>query len=172
MKYHILLRATHWLMAICILGLIAIGWYMVGLIPEQGKYTFYDWHKTFGVLIILLFPLRVILRRYTSIPPLPEGIDKPTKKLSHIAHKVLYFLMITIPIVGYIYSSSGGYDVPFFGFIVPNVIGKSEWLFALSREVHWISAYLLLILVILHVAAVIKHRFFEGKENDVLNRML
>jgi cytochrome b561 len=42
----------------------------------------------------------------------------------------------------------------------------------LANEAHWISAYALLALVFLHISGVIKHRFFEPKEHDVLKRMI
>lgn len=172
MKYHILLRITHWLMSACILGLIAIGWYMTGLTPEEGKYDFYNWHKTFGVLIIILFPIRVLLRKFTTVPDLPAGIKPAEQKLSHLVHIGLYILMISVPVIGYLFSSSGGHDVPFFNWVVPNVVGENEWLYEITSQAHWISAYALLTLVVLHVAGALKHRFFEAKENDVLRRML
>ena len=172
MKYHILLRATHWLMALCIFGLIAIGWYMTGLTPEEGKYDYYHWHKSFGMLIVILFPIRVLLKRYTHVPPLPDGIKPAEKKLSHIVHALLYVTMVSVPVIGYVFSSSGGYAVPFFELTVPNIIGKNKMLFDLSKEAHWISAYALLALIILHISGAVKHRLFEKKENDVLHRML
>ena len=159
-------------MAICILGLIALGWYMTELTPEQGRHDFYFWHKSFGVLVMVLLPIRMALRHYTFIPPLPRDIKPIEKKASHAGHILLYVLMTAVPVIGYVFSSSGGYDVPFFGPVLPNIIGKHKWLFDISREAHEISAYTLLGMVALHIAGALKHRFFEKPENDVLNRMV
>jgi len=80
MKYHILLRLVHWLMAIA-------GWYMTGLAPEdESRPDFYHFHKSFGVLLLFLFIVRILLRIFTKIPALPETIRPVEKKLSHIAH--------------------------------------------------------------------------------------
>ena len=82
-------------MALCILGLIASGWYMEGLPRDHDlKYTFYDFHKSFGVTVIGLFAYRLILRIFTTIPKTPVGIKPYEKKLSHIAHFLLYVLLI------------------------------------------------------------------------------
>lgn len=159
-------------MAVCIIGLIAIGWYMVDLKPEEGKYDFYHWHKSFGMLLILLFPLRFALRQMTDIPTLPEGIKPQEKTLSRFVHISLYLLMISVPVIGYLMSSFGGYPVKLFMVEVPNMVGKDKSLAMLANEAHWISAYALLALVFLHISGVIKHRFFEPKEHDVLKRMI
>ena len=172
-KYHILLRLTHWTMGLCILGLIGLGWYMVDLKPEEGKYALYGWHKMFGMLIIFLYPIRVLLRWKTEIPELPEGIKPRDRKLSHAVHILLYFGMIAIPVSGYVMSSAGGYPVNFFfGITVPDLIGKNKELGGIAHEAHWILAYSVLAIVALHVAGALKHRFFEPKENDVIRRML
>jgi len=172
MKYHILLRLVHWLMAMCIIGLIIAGWYMTGLAPEdESRPDFYHFHKSFGVLLLFLFIVRILLRIFTKIPALPETIRPVEKKLSHIAHIFLYTLMLTVPVIGYIFSNSGGYDVPLFSIKMPGITDKNKELFDLARQAHWISAYILSGILLLHITAVIKHRFFEPAENNVIRRM-
>lgn len=172
MKYHILLRITHWLMAICLIGLIGMGFYMEGLKPSPDKWKFYDLHKSFGILMIILFVVRIILRKVTAIPAPNENIKPVHRKLSKAVHHTLYLLMIGVPVAGYIMSVAGGHKVPFFGMTVPALFDKNKALGGIAHEVHVYAAYTLLALIVLHLVGVIKHRFFEPPENDVLKRML
>ncbi len=174
MKYHPLLRITHWAMAFGILGLIAMGWYMNTLTPEEGRYDLYDWHKSFGMVVLMLFPLRFILRKITTVPPLPSGIKPIEKKLSHLTHILLYIGMLFVPVIGYVYSTTGGHDVPLFNLTVPAIFSKNKEIFEIAGELHEIAAYTVLGLVALHIIGALKqkHKFFEKPENDVLNRML
>ncbi|MFT9088888.1 MAG: cytochrome b/b6 domain-containing protein, partial [Acetobacter okinawensis] len=69
------------------------------------------------------------------------------------------------------YLQSDG--VPIFIFDITEIIPKNENAFVLFNLLHKISAYTLMVLVILHICGVIKHRLFDRtKENDVLSRML
>ena len=170
-KYHIALRLTHWFMAICILGLIGLGWYMVEFVPDDEQKLFYMWHKAFGTLMIMLFFLRLLLRNLTQVPPLPEGIKSFDRKLSHIVHRGLYVLMIFVPLVGFVMSNTAGYPVWFFGWDVPNPFGENPSVAEVAEELHKIGAYVLLGVLVLHIAGAFKHRLLEGRENDVLRRM-
>ncbi len=171
--YHPYLKLIHWLMALCILGMIASGWYMEGLPREHElKWTIYDLHKSFGVTVIGLFMYRVMLRLFTAIPKTPEGIKTYEKKLSHLVHFLLYGLMIAVPISGYVMSDAGDYGVKWFGFVLPDFIIKNKEIGGIAHEIHEIAPYVLLGLVGLHIAGALKHRFFEPRENDVLGSML
>ena len=54
------------------------------------------------------------------------------------------------------------------GIILPNLISQNIDLAKIFGEIHEISAFSLAGLIALHATAVIKHRFFDQKENDVL----
>ena len=80
--------------------------------------------------------------------------------------------MLIVPLSGYLMSNSFGYEVKFFGILLPFITSINIDNAKIFSEVHEISAYTLAGLIAIHVIAVIKHRFFDQKENDVLNRML
>jgi cytochrome b561 len=172
MKYPLILRFFHWLMAFMILAMIAVGWYMHELAPDSIKYDLYGWHKAFGMLILAFVFVRLLVRFVSKIPALPQGISPIEQKIAKLGHLGLYCLMLFIPIAGYVMSSAAGKDVNFFGLLLPNLIGENEVIKEIAGEVHEILAYSLLALVGLHVLGTLKHRFFDKKENDVLNRML
>jgi len=173
MKYHISLRLMHWLMALIIVGIITIGWYMTGLTTEdESRSDYYFYHKSFGVLILILLVARIFIRKFTRRPSLPENIKPIEKKLSHYSHNSLYVLMFFVPVIGYVFSNSAGYSVSFFGFMTPDIVDKNKMLSDIARQAHWYAAYILFCIILIHMVAALKHRLFEVNENDVLNRML
>ena len=172
-KYHIALRIIHWLMAICILGLIGIGWYMAGLDQNaDNKYFFYSWHKSFGVLVLFLFIIRVALRLKTKTPPLQSTIDAKERKAAHIVHAILYLGMFIVPVSGYIMSDIGGHSVKFFGIKLPDFLATDKYIGSFVHTFHEYAPYILLAFVALHIAGALKHRFLDKEENNVLNRMI
>lgn len=73
MKYPLNLRILHWVMAALILSQIFAGWYMTpyeeAREPLVGQ--LYFWHKSFGLLILVLVFIRLVTRILVEIPPLP-----------------------------------------------------------------------------------------------------
>lgn len=176
-KYPLLLRVLHWAMALLIFGNLALGFYMTPFredVPDW--YDLYFFHKSFGVLVFLLVVTRLVTRLNSTLPELPETLPAMDKKLARLGHFAFYLLMVLVPLWGYGVSSTFEYSggVHFFGlFDLPELLPKSEAWFNTFDRLHAILAYTLLGLVGLHVAGVIKHRFFDkNKSNDVLPRML
>lgn len=175
MKYPLSIRLLHWFMAVTMIALIFIGSYMHDIPADAAnKLTMYPLHKSFGVLIMILFFFRFYTRLNSPLPPLPAGIKVWEAKLSHIIHIALYVSMIALPITGYLMSSTYKYShgIDFFGLTLPDVLPKDDAMFNLFHSLHDKIGVLVLILVALHVAGALKHRFFESKENDVLNRII
>lgn len=172
-KYHVSMRLMHWTMAVLILGLIAVGWYMTELPKEDAmRGTFYGLHKSFGVLVLGLVAVRLVLRLMIPVPPLPETIPVIVRQLSRGAHNLLYFFMVATPLSGYMMSNAFGHPVQFFGLTLPKFFPDSKELGGVAHNLHEILPYVMLALVLLHVLGALKHRFLESKENDVLRRML
>ncbi len=176
MKYPLVLRTLHWSMALTILGMIWAGWTMVSLDDHApAKFAvFYPWHKSFGMLILLLLFIRLTTRLRTSTPPLPEGLAPWEARAAKIGHIALYVLMLLVPLMGYSMSSSFTQSdgVFFFGVNLPELLPKNDARFAVFQTLHRYLAYTLLTLVVLHVAGALKHRFLDkDRANDVLSRM-
>ncbi len=172
-KYSLPMRIMHWLFAVIILGLIALGWYMTGLNNNVSyKYELYNLHKSFGVLILLLLPVRLIIRWTSRIPPLPKSMPLAEQRRGKLAHVLLYVFMFIVPASGYLMSDANGRSVPFFTIVMPTLIGKNSVLGGYLTDAHAILAYTFLALITLHVLAVIKYHFFDKPENDILHRMI
>ena len=172
-KFSVPMRLMHWLMAICILGMIGSGWYMAGLDGEApNKYDLYPWHKSFGVLLLGLIFLRIIIRLGSKIPALPSGLPSHEKLLANLAHVCLYILMLLVPLSGFIMSDIGGHDIYFFGIPLPDLLETNKDMGGWFHSVHVFIPYVLLGVVALHILGALKHRFMDTPENDVLKKML
>jgi len=173
-KYGPVSRLLHWSSAVIIFGLIGIGLYMTGLDREDpSRRELYDLHKAFGSLVLLLSLVRVVWILYAKLPALPEGLKTWERKLAISAKHLLYLLIFVLPITGYCMSTFFGYPVSFFGqFELPVLFAKNKETAELFKELHSVSAYLLISVLALHISGALKHRFFDGGDRDVLKRML
>ena len=174
MKYSLSSRILHWLVAVLILAILTIGIYMTKIMPKDSEnhLEIYSLHKSLGVIALILVIIRIINRFATKAPPLPLSIPKHERLLSHLGHFGLYVLMFCVPLSGYLMSNSFGFPVHLFSLEMPLLVERNLKLGRFFAEAHELSAYALLGLVVIHVLAVIKHRFFDKPENDVLKRML
>ncbi|GAA5317461.1 MAG: cytochrome b [Candidatus Pelagadaptatus aseana] len=167
-------RSLHWLIAIAIIGLLAVGTYMEGLpddAPQRGM--LYGLHKATGALTLLLVIIRIGWIAYSPAPALPEAIPARDKKLSKAVKHLMYLLMVVAPLSGLLMSHFFGYPVDMYGlFKLPQVVETNKELAGFFHTVHGISTQLLAVCVILHIAGVIKHRRSGNPEEDVLPRML
>ena len=170
-RYSVLTRILHWLMALNILGLIALGWWMVDL-------TYYDpWynrslelHKAIGLVglaVAVLFVAWALVRRGPPLPDMPAW----QRIGAHAAHGLLFLLMLVLPVTGYLISTSAGDGVSIFGlFEVPALVQGGESLRDIAIDLHYYIAYGALALVGLHAAAALKHQFVD--KDGLLRRML
>jgi cytochrome b561 len=90
---------------------------------------------------------------------------------SHVVHGFIYVLLFVVPISGWLMSSAKGFKTVLFGIIpLPDLIAKDKELGKLLEVVHQSLNYFLLLLVVLHIAALLKHRFID--RDEILTRML
>src|SRR5246127_474684 len=90
-------RLLHWLVAICILAMLFIGVGMVSTIMP--KYlTLVSFHKSLGIVILVLALIRLVVRLGSGAPPLPADLPEPTKLAAQLSHYALYILMIGMPL--------------------------------------------------------------------------
>lgn len=161
----------HWLVALGIIGTFGLGFYMADLPLSPDKLKLYSWHKWAGVTLFLLAVLRLGWRISHPAPALPAGTPAWQVLVAHVTHWALYFLMLAIPVSGWLMSSAQGFPVVWFGIVpLPDLVGRDKALGELFLQMHVIMNYTLLALVVLHAAAALKHHFID--RDDILRRML
>ena len=174
MKYPLSSRILHWLMAIIILFMLGLGIYMTDFLSKESpsRMDIYNLHKSLGALVLALIVARIINRLALGAPAMPQTLLKSEKILAHLAHGALYLLMILVPLSGYLMSNLFGYPVKFFSIELPSLVTANPELGMTFAEIHEVSAFILLGIVAIHILAVVKHRFFDKPENNVLKRII
>ena len=163
--------ALHWLLALLMLGLLALGFYMHGLRFSPLKLKLFNWHKWIGVCVFALAAFRLLWRAAHRAPELPAAMSLPARLAAGALHLALYALMFAIPVSGWLMSSAKGFQTVVFGVLpLPNLVGKDEPLGARLLELHETLNWVLLGLVAAHALAALKHHFID--RDDVLVRML
>jgi cytochrome b561 len=164
-------KLLHWLVAICVLTTAPVAITMTRLSEGPTRDTLYNFHKSLGVLILVLMILRLINRLAVGAPIAEPGIERWQKTVSSAVHTSFYVLLLAMPIVGYIANSAYGAPTPFFGlFDLPPIVDKNETLSTPLFTIHRLVGWLVIILVLIHVSAALYHHFVRG--DNVLQRML
>lgn len=164
-------KTLHWLMAILIFGLLALGTYMQGLLLSPTKLQLYSWHKWAGVTAFVLVLVRLAWR-VTHVPPaLPASMPMPMQFVAHAGHLALYGLMIAIPISGWLMSSAKGFQTVWFGVLpIPDLLEKNKEVGDMLQTVHMSLNLLFAATILGHIGAALKHHFID--KDDILTRML
>ena len=191
-QYTTVAKLLHWLIAIAIFGMFALGWYMSELpkeAPKQMAFDLFDWgivtwqvaeeisvrtfyfnlHKSLGVTIFALILFRMFWR-FTHKPPAILNTYKAwERKLANGAHHLLYLLMVALPLSGIVMAVASKYGIKWFGL---EFIGglDNKPLREAFKEVHEIVGVIMLLVIILHIAGALKHKFID--KDNTLNRML
>lgn len=163
--------ALHWLMAILIFGLLALGFYMQDLPLSPEKLQLYSWHKWAGVSAFLLVLVRLAWRLSHRPPELPASMPKLLQFAAHAGHLALYALMLAIPLSGWLMSSAKGFQTVWFGVLpIPDLLDKNKELGDLLQTVHMSLNLFFAVVIAGHIGAALKHHFLD--KDDILTRIL
>lgn len=181
-RYSAIAIALHWAIALCIIAMIPMGFWMTSAIGEPGTqalaYRVFQFHKSTGFLILGLTMLRIVWRLAHPAPPLPGGMKPWEAFAARATHAAFYGLMLALPLTGWLYVSTGwavsadrALAVPtsWFGlFSIPHLPWIGEASAALRRTVafqamgaHSMLAWAAVALIALHVGAALKHQFLD-----------
>ena len=171
-SYGIITILLHWIMAIIIIGLFALGKYMHGL-------DYYDkwyhaapwWHKSIGISIFFLLIIRLVWRLGNVLPEPLRTYKNWEIKMAKAVHILFYVFLVIICISGYFISTAKGVSIEVFGwFHIPAVMSYGKIQADIGGEIHEIAAHLLALFFVLHVLAAFKHHFID--KDVTLLRML
>ncbi|MDR3368454.1 cytochrome b [Rhodoferax sp.] len=174
-RYTTVAIVLHWLLAMALLVIFALGLYMVELSFSPLRLKLYNWHKWAGVSILLLSVARVVWRVTHRPPALPTTVTRSMPgwqmQAHHATHHLMYALFFAVPLLGWAYSSAAGFPIVLFGQIpLPDFVGADKALAAMIKPLHQLSAWALMGLAALHVAAALKHQWLD--RDGLLLRML
>ncbi|MEN2469358.1 cytochrome b [Burkholderia sp. GS2Y] len=155
--------AMHWSIAILILSNLSIGLYMDTFPHNSAQFNgilFY--HASIGSLIFMLTVPRLVWRATHTPAPLPDSVPTWQARIAGALHGVLYLLLFLVPLTGYVHRLAGAHPVSFFGIAnLPVLVGRDEPLRLLTDALHRALVLTLGLLLVMHVAAALKHKFVD-----------
>jgi cytochrome b561 len=161
-RYTSLAIALHWLIALVVIGQIALGWWMqeIPKEPVGPRVNAFNLHKSIGMTVLLLMVVRLAWRSSHRPPPLPP-MPAWQAMAARSNHWLLYLCLFLQPLTGYLGSAVSGYPVRYFGLILPAWAAKNIALKDFLSIVHFTTSWVLVAAIALHVAAALKHQFAD-----------
>jgi cytochrome b561 len=171
----------HWIIAALLVTNIALGlWFGEFMLRDDPlKGAVVQLHKSIGLTVLVLSILRLGWRLINPVPPLPLGLNSAIKFAARASHWLLYFLIVFIPLTGWLLVSSspigrptiyfGLFDwphLPFFHGLTRAQIRPYNETFT---SAHVFLAWSAIVLIPIHVAAALYHHVLRG--DDVFRRM-
>jgi cytochrome b561 len=165
-------KLLHWVGAILILLLLGHGWWMTHLAARADRLAHYNGHAALGYDLLVLLILRLLWRWTNPVPTLPDNLQPWERFAARAGHVGLYLLMLAASFSGW--ALAGTFRTPMnkdaFGLPVPLIYtSQDRAMHNLLEQSHTILSYLLLALIVVHIAGALRHHFV--KRNNILRRM-
>lgn len=164
-------RGLHWATVLALVAGFALIWWRDGLDDGDQRRLLLAWHATLG-LAVLMLALGRLARRLAAGRDVPHAaLSGWERRLSGGVHLLLYGLLVSLPLLGWLALSSRGRMPQLFGLVaLPRLIERDRDLADLLQAWHERVAIALLCLVGLHVAAALFHHLV--RRDGVLRSML
>jgi len=180
-SYNTVAVTMHWLIAGLVILMFFFGLYAASqadaLREGHGNLSYvvmiFNWHKTTGLLVLLLALLRLAWRLIHKAPPLPDDMGKFELFLTKFVHVAFYVLIIGVPLIGWIMISSaesGSYFFNNHAWQIPEIWPNSREVHETMEELHELAAWSIMILLVLHVGGALKHHFIN--RDNLMTRMM
>jgi cytochrome b561 len=167
-EYGLISKLLHWISAVLLFIQIPLGFYLVDLDFGPERLTIEDIHVTVGLSIFYLVILRLLYKIFNPTPRLEPSVFKGQKFLAKLNHVMLYVTILSITISGILKKLFNGETLMI---IFKKIkIQDNFELGELFYDIHVISNFILIALIIIHILAVITHKLFFS--DNLLKRML
>ncbi|AXJ95655.1 MULTISPECIES: cytochrome b [unclassified Sphingomonas] len=158
----------HWGIAVLIIANLVIG---IGHDSVPALRALMGAHFAIGLTVLALTVLRVAWRLGHRAPPYPAAMPAWEKGVAHANQWGLYLLMLALPLTGWLMVSGPGPSRPmtWFGLFIMPHLPASKAAAGFGHEAHGILGWAMVALVVLHVAAALRHHFV--RRDQILSRM-
>ena len=148
----------HWLIVALLVTQVVLGFAFAEFLPRgtPQRMEVLTWHKTLGATILVLTLVRLGYRLKNPPPPYPDDMPAWRRHAGVWTHRLLYFLMIALPLTGLIAVSgrAKGWFTPLVGGLpLPVVPAIDEATGEMSGEVHEFLVWSTIALLVLHIGA-------------------
>lgn len=164
-------KVLHWLIAVVVILMLAVSFFLDDL-PKAYAPLAFTVHKSFGLSILALVLLRLFWLHYAGRPTLPKSVPAWERFLAKLVQYGLYVCLLLQPICGWIMSMAANRVPRFFGMFPLPLPGipEDKNLAHFMANCHTVIAYVLISLIIVHIAAALKHHYID--KDGVLRSML
>ncbi len=169
-RYVAAARVLHWVIGICVLGLVIAGLVLrFDLTPKPVASNIAFLHIGVGLTVLGLMVLRLVVRMRNRPPALPGSIPLAERRLSLAGHWAIYVLLFAMPVFGIVFVEAHGVPVSWFGiFTLPQFIATSKPVHSWFAFLHFWGGMTLIALILVHVGAVVRH---HRRGTPILRRM-
>jgi|TARA_Y100000996_G_C22533593_1_gene647425 cytochrome b561 len=167
-EYGLISKVLHWLSAILLLVQIPLGFYLVDLDFGEQRINIENIHVIIGLSIFYIVILRLVNKILNPTPKLNPSIFKGQVFLAKMNHILLYLAILSITVSGILKKLFNGETLIIF---FKEIQIKDN--FELADQfynIHILSNYTILVLIVIHLMAVIVHRLFF--KDNLLKKML
>lgn len=131
----------------------------------------YNWHKSIGLILLLLAAARLAWRRLATLPDWAPTLTPAERRATVWLERLLYGCLFVMPLSGLLFVMAGGYGVKLFGlYNLPNPVWEHAGLASAGRFVHVLAAYGFVLALGAHLGLVLRHHLIE--RDGLLWRML
>jgi cytochrome b561 len=156
-------RWFHWILAVAIIGMIGFGWWVNHVPARPDRFFYRSIHADIGYVVLLLTVLRLAWRVINPTPALPDD-SRPWQRIAaRFSHAALYLTVVLVAMLGWAHSGAHAPDYSdFFGlFHVPQFTSPDREAARAYEDRHILFAYVLLALIVVHVAATAWHHYIR-----------
>jgi cytochrome b561 len=173
-RYTMIAIVLHWAIAFLILFNLGVGYFMEGFKPEL-RGIIVPLHISSGITVLTLTVFRLGWRLSHRPPPFHAEMASWERGIAHAAHGMFYFLMIGMPLTGWAIISAHpprpGAGIMIWGLLRLPPIPPVSHLDTVAQkaahesfvQVHSIGGWIFAALLLLHIAAALKHQFYDGR---------
>ena len=158
--YSKLSKILHWVMAFLVMLMFMAVFGFEQAVTEQQNVEMLMGHSSIGSLITILLCIRLYNTFINKAPKPKHNLVNWQQTASSISHKLLYVLLVLVPLTGYLTANHHQLPVMAFGSI--NLSGSMEQYsaesFTLFKSFHQASIISLGLLLTLHIAAALFHK--------------
>ncbi len=169
-QYGATAKILHWLVLALLLVQYLIGWLMPDIHRDTKPGAAMAFHVSFGILILILMVLRFAWR--LAHPVAPEiSLTRRQRLGSEAVHWLLYALVLTTTVTGWLFASFRGWSLSFFFLVsIPMLASDNAAAGKAIHGLHQAMEWALLVVIGIHVASALAHRFIY--RDRIMQRML
>jgi len=168
-RYSSVAIILHWMIAALILANFLIG-LRFDAVKGLALFDLMQWHKSIGITVLVLSCTRLAWRLFNRPPAVP-GMPAWERRAAAATHWLFYGLIIGLPLTGWVVVSASPFNIPtllyktipwpHIGLVHDLPLTARKSIEERAGELHEWLAWGGAVLLLLHVAAALRHHFVK-----------